>query len=277
MKKLLIAEGLPRANRDRAKSRGLKLGSELYRQAVHALAPDLECDITYPADTDSALPTAYALSAYAGVALGGSSLHAYDEAPEVTRQVQLLHAAAEAGVPVFGSCWGLQIAVRAAGGMVRTNTLGREIGIARKITVSDAGHSHPLLSGKGPTYDALCIHYDEVTALPPESIVLARNARSSIQAAIVPLGNTEVWGVQYHPEFNPQQISLLLRLYANDMISQGFFSNQTELDAHTAKWAALAADPTRADIAWQLGMDRDTLDDGYRRLEIRNWLTNRVL
>ena len=59
--------------------------------------------------------------------------------PSVTRQIDFARAAFAAGVPVRGSCWGLQLAVAALGGSVRRNPRGRELPIARAITVTEAG------------------------------------------------------------------------------------------------------------------------------------------
>src|SRR6266403_1796200 len=59
-----------------------------------------------------------------------------------------------AKVPSFGSCWAAQMAVVAAGGMVRANPRGREMGIARKIALTPEGRGHPLYAGKGAVFDA---------------------------------------------------------------------------------------------------------------------------
>ena len=60
-------------------------------------------------------------------------------APEVTRQIDLVRAALATGTPMFGSCWGLQVITAAAGGSVRKNPKGREIGFGRGIRLTEAG------------------------------------------------------------------------------------------------------------------------------------------
>lgn len=64
--------------------------------------------------------------------------------------MKLSRDAYEIGLPQFGSCWAAQIAVYAAGGKVAANPKGREMGIARKIYLTDAGRIHPLMEGKPP-------------------------------------------------------------------------------------------------------------------------------
>ncbi len=78
-------------------------------------------------------------------------------------------------MPFFGSCWGLQVAVTAAGGEVRANPRGREFGFARRILLSDAGREHPLFSGKPAAFEAPAIHRDEIASLPAGAALLAVN------------------------------------------------------------------------------------------------------
>jgi GMP synthase (glutamine-hydrolysing) len=76
----------------------------------------------------------------------------------------------------------LQLATVAFGGSVRRNPRGRELPVARAITVSEAGRAHPLLASRPPVFDALCSHLDEIETLPPNSQVLTANEVSAIQA-----------------------------------------------------------------------------------------------
>jgi len=47
--------------------------------------------------------------------------------------------------------------------------------------------------------------------------------------------------------------------------------------AYRGKIAALAANPDKAGLAWQLGVDADVLDDTQRRGEILAWIEAKVL
>jgi GMP synthase (glutamine-hydrolysing) len=112
----------------------------------------------------------------------GSPLHIYDPIPSVARQLDFARAAFAAGVPVCGSCcWGLQLATVALGGSVRRNPRGRELPVARAITVTEAGRAHPLLASRPAVFDALCSHLDEIETMTPNSQVLAANELSVIQ------------------------------------------------------------------------------------------------
>src|SRR6185437_2784641 len=93
----------------------------------------------------------------------------------VTGQIDFARAVFAASVPVWGSCWGLQLAVVALGGSVRRNPRGRELPIARAITMTEAGRAHPLLASRPDVFDALCSHLDEIEKLPPNAQILAAN------------------------------------------------------------------------------------------------------
>lgn len=276
MTRLLVLEGNPRSVRERAASVGLRDSGAMCVDAIRGIDPQVRCDVAFAADPGSALPAGANLADYQGLVIGGSALHAYSDTPEVARQISLLLAVADTGMPIMGSCWGLQIAAVAAGGEVALNVLGREVGLARKIVPTAAGRAHGLLAGKGECYDALCIHYDEVTRMPPGGIVLAGNRHCAVQAAEIPLRRSLVWGVQYHPEFDLTQQAALFRLYRKELLSQKFFASEAALAGYLDAWEALAASPADRGLAWQLGLDEDTLNEQTRRSEFRNWLRDCV-
>ena len=277
MPSLLLMEGNTAAKRARGKQLGVRSSSEIYALAIRAHFPDMEMAVVNAADEDWAIPGGRQLTDFEGLVVTGSSLHAYDTDFAVTNQIALIADAGAAGLPIFGSCWGLQIAVMAAGGRVERNPEGREVGFARKIVVNAAGARHPMFRGKAGVFDAPCIHYDEVTHLPGGATLLASNAHSLVQAAVIPLGASEVWAVQYHPEFDIQQLVQLYTLYADDMIEQGFFADKAALAAYVAMLSALADNPADFGLAWQLGVDEDITGDRRRRQEIINWIEACVL
>lgn len=277
MTRLLLMEGNIAERRARAHSLAIRTSSEIYTLSIKAHFPDIEIDVVNAADPDWVIPHGRSFADYDGFVVSGSALHAYDTDFAVTNQIELLMQAAQAGLPTFGSCWGLQIAAMAGGGEVRYHPKGKEVGFARKIMPTEAGRGHPMFAYKPPVFDAPCIHYDEVLRLPEGSTLLASNAHSEIQAAAIPLGNAEVWAVQYHPEYDLQQVLAVYSLYADDMIGPDFFADRAELDAYCGKLRTLIANPGDAGAAWQLGIDADLLDDRTRRGEIIAWIETQVL
>src|SRR5262249_50766623 len=132
--------------------------SEAYARVLQDLAPDAVVDICFPADPGANLPGRAGLTDYDGVALTGSSLNLWKAEASSLAQVAFARETFASRVPFFGSCWGLQVAAAAAGGTVRLNPRGREVGFGRKITLTDFGRGHPMHYGRPLAFDAPTVH-----------------------------------------------------------------------------------------------------------------------
>jgi GMP synthase (glutamine-hydrolysing) len=246
-----------------------------YGAVVAGLAPDAICDIVMPAEAGANLPDPAGLAGYDAIFLTGSALNIYKPVPEVTRQIDFMREVYKAGTPVFGSCWGIQMGVVAAGGTVHLNPAGRELGFARRITRTAQGSDHPLLAGRPASWDAPAIHEDEV-ALPPEGDWrrLAGNSISPFQAIEITRGETVFWGVQYHPEFSLKELAAIFGRRKALLTGEGFFADVEAAGRYCEDLETLHAAPARKDIAWKLGLDEQVLDPALRLTEIANFLTH---
>src|ERR1051325_7470712 len=172
--RLLVCEGNTAELRAKQVAVGGQIMSDGYADLLHNLLPGAVVDICYPADPGTNLPIG-GLEGYDGVAITGSALNAYDGGPAITPQIELARAVLKAKTPLFGSCWGLQVITVAAGGTVRANPKGREIGVGRRIALTAAGREHAMYAGKVPVFDAVTVHLDEIETLAPGTTVLAAN------------------------------------------------------------------------------------------------------
>lgn len=274
--RLLVVEGNTAETRARHMAISGKTASEGYSAVLNGLAPDAIVDVCFPADPGANLPERSAIADYDGAVITGSSLNLWKAEAPALRQVELAREIFAARIPFFGSCWGLQVAAVAAGGTVRLNPKGREIGIARKITLTEAGRSHPMHDGRPPAFDAPTVHSDEIGIPPGEILVTAANAVTDVQAAEIGYAGGIFWGVQYHPEYSLLDIAATLRRYGIRLIEEGLFRSLDELEAHAAAFGTLGEDGGRRDLAWRLGIDADLLDPLTRTAEIGNWLRHSV-
>jgi GMP synthase (glutamine-hydrolysing) len=275
--RLLIVDGNTRDQREaHAAGYGGLSPAEAYSQEIVAIAPNAITDICLPADEGANLPDGAGLGAYDGIFLTGSSLHIYKAEPAVTRQIALMRAIYASGTPCFGSCWGIQVGAVAAGGTVVANPKGREIGVARRITLTEAGRTHPLLAGRPLAFDAPAIHLDTIAVPPPGTTVLASNAYSMVHAAEIAHEGGVFWGVQYHPEFPLRQVASILRRMTPLIVAEGFRRDEIEAGRWLTEIEALDADPARHDLAWAHGLDEEVLDETRRVTEIRNFMEMRV-
>jgi GMP synthase (glutamine-hydrolysing) len=246
-----------------------------YARVLHRIDPSLHVDIVLGTEREPGFPAGVGLEQYDGVTMTGSALNIYHGGEPVARQVELAKAVFAAGVPFFGSCWGLQVAVTAAGGEVRANPRGREFGFARRILQSDAGRQHPLYAGKPLVFEAPAIHRDEIAALPPRAVILAAN-EYGVQAASFEHARGGFWGVQYHPEYGYLDLAAAAERYGETLVSEGMFRDAPALAAFAAELRALHANPNDAPLLWKHGLGPAMRAEALRLIEIRNWLQAEV-
>jgi GMP synthase (glutamine-hydrolysing) len=275
--RFLVIEGNTAAGRARHQAAGGTAASEGYANLLRELLPGAVVDVAYPADSGANLPDRMGLEGYDGVAITGSALHVYEGGPEVMRQVELVRTVLGTGTPVFGSCWGLQVLVAAAGGSVRRNPKGREIGFGRAIRPTAAGREHPMYAGKSDSFDAVTIHLDEVETLAPDTTVLALNAMAGVQAAEIRRNSTVAWGVQYHPEYSLKELAAIVRRTGIKLVEEGFFAAEGDLLNYAAELMALDREPGNRPLAWRHGIDGAVLDRSLRVKEVANWIERMVM
>ena len=276
--RFLIIDGYTRDARQQLQTGGASLAADLYTDMLDHCGPaGTECDVIFPADPGASLPVGTAIRDYDGIAWTGCSSCVFSGEPDVALQIEFARECFRQGVPAFGSCWAAQIAVVAAGGQVALNPKGREMGIARAITLSHEGGEHPLYEGKPGVFDAFTSHDDEVTVLPDGAVRLAGNDFTRVQSVGVKQGGTEFWGLQYHPEYNLHEMARLMFCRLEKLVKLKLFADKAAGLAHIDQLEALYVDPSRADIASALGLNPDVMDESLRTVEVRNWINHLVL
>ena len=168
-----------------------------FAAVLQALSPQITCSFCAPY-LGQALPE----GAFDGVVFTGSAVIWGVDAPEggvlreIWRQVTCWK------VPIWGSCNGMQLAAFMLGGQCAASPHGDEDGLAKAITLTDIGRSHPMMQGRAIQFHAPAVHRDEVERLPEGAHLLARNDHSSVQAFAYEAEDVSFWGTQYHPEFS---------------------------------------------------------------------------
>jgi GMP synthase (glutamine-hydrolysing) len=273
--RILVIDGNRAATREAQVAAGGLPTGEGYAQVLQHLAP-VSCDIVRPADAEVHLVGGAGLADYDGAVMTGSALNIYDGGAHIERQIDLVRAVFAAAVPFFGSCWGLQVAVTAAGGRVRRNPLGREFGFARRIELSPIGLQHPMFVGKPAVFEAVTVHSDDIERLPPGALVLASNEMGVQAVELSSLAGT-IWAVQYHPEYSYAEIAATTLRYADTLLQQGLFANRSELDQFVAELRLLMQDPGNRTLAWKHGLGLAMQDERLKLAELRNWLELKVI
>ncbi|MGE4373853.1 MAG: type 1 glutamine amidotransferase [Xanthobacter sp.] len=275
--RLLVVEGNIAQDRAAQISCGGQAAGEAYAALLRELWPGAVTEICFPADLGAHLPNSAGLEGYDGIAITGSSLNIYTRAPEVETQIALIRTAFETGVPIFGSCWGLQLLTVAAGGSVRLSPKGREVGFGRRIRQMEHDTCHPLYTDKTPVFEAMTVHQDEVETLPEGAVLLATNDHSAVQATAFKAGRSTCWGVQYHPEYPFREMAAIFRRYCPKLIAEGFFMDEEEAGLFIADLEHLERDPGNKSLSWRFGIDEALTRKAVRTQELRNWIDHMVI
>ncbi len=275
--RFLVLDGYSKESRDQFDEVGMRLAWVLYRDMLVDYVPEAECDLWLSSDDPKGGPTDADLAGYAGILWPGCNLTVYHDDVRSHCQLDLARRAYAAGVPGFGSCWGIQVAAYSAGGTVEAHPRGREMGVVRDICVNATGEAHPMFKNKPKVFSHFVSHDDYITALPEGALLLAGNAWSPVQAAAVRCGEGEFWGVQYHPEYDLHELARLIVAREARLVKQGLFLDHDDMMVYVERLEALHADPSRTDLRWQLGIGDDVLDPKIRQCEFINWLDTLAL
>ena len=269
---ILIIDGNEKNASSRYTEMGMPTQFELYEKLLRNLIKT-DCNITtlHPALNDNYLINGVTLDDFQGIVWTGSLLNIYDLGPSIERQIELAKELFKKKNKIFGSCWGLQVLATAAGGRVRKNPKGLEAVIAKNITVNDEGTKHLLYKNKPKVFDSLCWHYDEVVNLPNDAKILSSNEKSSIQSVVFSKDKSEVWAVQYHPEFDPKWISGLMKQRKSLLLEEGIYSNSEEFNQITMLLSDIKNYQYRKK---QISISETIIKSEIHTLEISNWLKN---
>ncbi|MGY0398471.1 MAG: type 1 glutamine amidotransferase [Ostreibacterium sp.] len=252
--KLLIVEGNPKLVWQSREHQG----ASAYHRRFAELLANLgyhNIEVAFPSESRH-LPTNIQLKDFNGVLLTGSILNVYHKLSEVTRQLDFVTRCFATGVPIYGSCWGLQLAVTVAGGKIERCQNGREFGLSKAITLTQAGRNSPFYMGKSGVFDAYCIHEDETVILPKNTEILAKNNHSAVQALTFRYGQSDFFGVQYHPEFFWEDIHFLANLMEEQLTHEGIFTPNCK----------------KTDYLQQMVESSELNQRDNHTLEIANWL-----
>ena len=276
--RFLIIDGYSKQSRDDLEKAGMAFAWQLYANMLKTYLPDAEYDILLPSDEGVSMPDNSQLEVYGGIIWTGCNLSVNDtDNPSVSNQIEMAKRIYQIGTPSWGSCWGLQIAVVAAGGKVVENPKGREMGFARKIQLTDQGKDHPMYEGKASVFDAYISHDDMVSEIPEGGVVLSGNDFTAVQSMEVRHQNGVFWATQYHPEYDLHEMASLMIAREEKLTNIGYFSGHEDFITYVNLLKDLFAQPNRKDLRWQLAVDDDVLDEDVKRCEFRNWINKQVV
>ena len=256
MKKILIVEGNLREENQNFSSSGIQTHTQSLKDSLAFFTNDLDIDVVNPSSDEKIEEKIHQLNKYEGLIWGGSSLNIYNDTPEIRRQILFMRECQKKVKNILAICWGMQVAVTAAGGQVKKSD-NAHIGIATELIINNQGLKHPLYKGKKNNFNSPAFNFDEVVVLPTNAKCLASNKINRIQSIYFEINNNRVWGLQYHPEITYQKMIQLIKFRKDRLIKhRKVFKNYKDVDSHIAF------------------IEKEILvsDKQQRMVEIKNWL-----
>ena len=232
MKNILIVEGNLREENQNFSKVGIQTHTESLKDSLAYFTNELKFDVVNPSSDQNIQSISDKLENYDGLIWGGSSLNIYDDTPEIKKQIEFMKDCQKKVKKILAICWGMQVAVTAAGGQVKKAN-NSHIGIANEIEVNENGIKHPLYINKDRKFNSPAFNFDEVVKLPKNGICLASNKINKIQSLYFEINDTKVWGLQYHPEITYEKMISLIKFRKDKLIeNRKVFKNTEDVEKH---------------------------------------------
>ena len=230
---ILICEGNTPEEGKIFQDAGIATHTESLKESLAYYNQNLKIDVVNPClelDLNAMIPK---LKKYDGLIWGGSSLNIYNDTPEIRRQILFMKECFKNVKKILAICWGMQVAVTAAGGEVKKGFKGSHIGIAKDIELTNEGLNNPLYKDKSNRFNTPAFNFDEVVTIPTGAIHLALNKINKIQGLNFKSGVTEIWGLQYHPEITYNKMVDIIKFRKNALIEKrNRFKDEDEVNNH---------------------------------------------
>jgi len=232
MKKILLVEGNLREENQSFTDGGIKTHTESLKDSISFFTNKLELDVVNPSSDKNLSEVTEDLTKYDGMIWGGSSLNIYNDTVEIRRQLDFMRECQKKIKNILAICWGLQVAVTVAGGIVKRCNKGAHRGIAHNVKINKNGLSHPLYKNKNETFNTPAFNFDEVATLPNNSTLLSSNEINNVMGINFKCGVSDIWGIQYHPEITYDKMITLIHFRKDRLLNNKAFIDEDEINSH---------------------------------------------
>ena len=260
MKKILLVEGNLREENQSFTDGGIKTHTESLKDSISFFTNKLELDVVNPSSDKNLSEVTEDLTKYDGMIWGGSSLNIYNDTVEIRRQLDFMRECQKKIKNILAICWGLQVAVTVAGGIVKRCNKGAHRGIAHNVKINKNGLSHPLYKNKNEIFNTPAFNFDEVATLPNNSTLLSSNEINNVMGINFKCGVSDIWGIQYHPEITYDKMITLIHFRKDRLLNNKAFIDEDEINSHVK----------------MIAEENKITNKNNRMKELENWL-NRII
>ena len=230
--------------------------SENLKNIVLKLEPSSNITIINPVNDDETNKALENMNQYNGVIFTGGAMRLNDMSDEIKKHINFATNCFKHKNKILAICWGLQVCSTAAGGKVAPGKNGAHIGIATNVELNEDGKRNLIYKNKKLKFNTPAFNFDEVCELPKGATLLASDKVNKNMGVYFKSGNSEVWGLQYHPDYEYWQMINLSNERMGKMIAKEYFKDEKMFKKHI-------------DF---IKSEEKSLDFKNKTYEIQNWL-----
>ncbi|MDC1155216.1 gamma-glutamyl-gamma-aminobutyrate hydrolase family protein [Candidatus Pelagibacter sp.] len=230
--------------------------SENLKNVVLKLEPSANVTIINPSNDNETNKALENMDQYNGIIFTGGAMRLNDMTDEIKKHINFASNCFKYNNKILAICWGLQVCSTAAGGKVAPGKNGAHIGIATDVEINEDGKKNLIYKNKEPKFNTPAFNFDEVCELPDGATLLASDKVNKIMGVHFKSKNSEVWGLQYHPDYEYWQMINLSNERMGKMIAKEYFKDEESFNKHINF----------------IKSEEKNLDFKNKTYEIKNWL-----
>tara|TARA_B100000035_G_C20915944_1_gene516244 strand:+ start:173 stop:967 length:795 start_codon:yes stop_codon:yes gene_type:complete len=255
---ILIVEGNDPKNNEVFVKAAKASCSQNLKNLVLKLEPNSKVEIINPARDNETKTALENIQNYHGIIFTGGAMRLNDMTDEIKKHINFASNCFKYDNNILAICWGLQVCSVAAGGKVAQGKRGAHVGIASDIIINDEGKKNLIYKNKKHKFTSPAFNYDEVCEIPPGATLLSSDKVNNVMGLYFTSGNSKIWGLQYHPDYEYWQMINLSSARKDKILENNHFINEVEFQNHI-----------------DYIKNEDTkLDFENRTCEVRNWLNH---
>ena len=253
---ILIVEGnIPEDSEVFIRAAGVS-ASENFENLLLKLEPNSNVKIINPGIDEETKEALKDINHYHGIIFTGGAMRINDLTDEIKKHINFALNCFKYDKKILAIYWGLQVCSTAAGGRVAPGKNGAHIGIASAVEINKEGQKNLIYKDKKIKFTTPAYNFDEVCEIPEGATLLSSDKVNNVMSVYFKSGNSEIWGLQYHPDYEYYQMINLANERKNRMIKNEYFKNENDFENH---------------IDYIKEEDKK-LDFENRTLEVKNWL-----
>ncbi len=206
--------------------------SENLKKLLLKLEPTTMIKIVHPGNDLEVKSVLDKINVFDGIIFTGGAMRVNDQTVEIKKHINFAKKCFNYNKKILAICWGLQICATAAGGTVSAGKNGAHLGIALNVEINQTGKEHSIYKDKKNFFNTPAFNFDEVSKIPSNAKILSSDEVNNVMGLHFHVKSSEIWGVQYHPDYYYDQTINLTNLRKQSLLDNNHFNNEGDFEDH---------------------------------------------